>query len=218
MFEEASGDPAVLRIMKAPYGLNPSNDRRGPDSAEQARPAYDDDFGEWTAPFVMGSVDTKVVRRTNSLLDHRYGEDFRYSEGTLTGSGAVGFSKALASAALIPTMMAAMAIGPLRRMISPRLPSPGEGPSKEAREAGHFDIRLHARHPHDESKNLRARVTGDRDPGYGSTSKMLGESAVCLAKDDLTSRPGLLTPAVALGEALLIRLQKNAGLDFSIES
>lgn len=115
-------------------------------------------------------------------------------------------------------MMGAMTIGPLRRMITPRLPSPGEGPDRETREAGYFDIRLHARHPDDATKNLRARVTGDRDPGYGSTSKMLAESAVCLAKDDLTSEPGILTPASALGEAYLNRLQKNAGLEFVIES
>jgi short subunit dehydrogenase-like uncharacterized protein len=103
-------------------------------------------------------------------------------------------------------------------MVASRLPSPGEGPSKEAREAGYFDIRLLACHPQDEIKNLYGRVTGDRDPGYGSTSKMLAESAVCLAHDDLTSKPGILTPAAAMGEALLLRLQKNAGLDFSIES
>jgi short subunit dehydrogenase-like uncharacterized protein len=114
-------------------------------------------------------------------------------------------------------MMGAMSIGPLRRMISPRLPAPGEGPDKATREAGYFDIRFLARHPNDETRNLRARVTGDRDPGYGSTSKMLAESAVCLALDPLTSPPGILTPAAALGEAYLLRLQKNAGLEFSIE-
>ena len=115
-------------------------------------------------------------------------------------------------------MMGAMTIGPVRRLIASRLPSPGEGPSRDAREAGYFDVRLLARHPRDEGKNLRGRVTGDRDPGYGSTSKMLAESAVCLAHDDLTSTPGILTPAAAMGEALLLRLQKNAGLEFSIES
>ena len=218
MLEEAGRDPEVMRVMRQPYALNAEDDRSGPDGPEPTLPAYDDDFKEWTAPFVMGAVDTKVVRRTNSLLDHAYGREFRYSEATLTGSGAGGFARANAVAASTAAMMTAMSIGPLRRLIAPRLPAPGEGPSKEAREAGYFDVRLLARHPQDESKNLRAKVTGDRDPGYGSTSKMLAESAVCLAHDDLTSRSGILTPAAAMGEALLLRLQKSAGLDFSIES
>ena len=217
MVEEASKDPEVMRVMNAPYALNPLDDQNGPDVSEPIAPAYDKDFDSWTAPFVMGAINTKVVRRTNSLLDHAYGRDFRYSEAMLTAKGPAGLAKATAIAASSAAMMSAMSIGPLRRMITPRLPSPGEGPTKEAREAGYFDIRLHARHPEDESKDLRARVTGDRDPGYGSTSKMLAESAVCLALDDLTSQPGILTPAAALGEAYLLRLQKNAGLEFSIE-
>jgi len=217
MMEEASKDPQVMRVMNEPYALNPPDDQNGPDQAEPTMPAYDADFEAWTAPFVMGAINTKVVRRTNSLLDHAYGPDFRYSEAMLAGSGPAGLAKATGMAASSAAMMGAMSIGPLRRLIAPRLPAPGEGPSKAAREAGYFDIRLHARHPHDENKNLRARVTGDRDPGYGSTSKMLAESAVCLALDDLTSPAGILTPAAALGEAYLLRLQKNAGLEFSIE-
>jgi short subunit dehydrogenase-like uncharacterized protein len=218
MLEEASQDPEVMRIMNEPYALNPTGDQTGPDRGEPTMPAYAEDFAAWTAPFVMGAINTKVVRRTNSLLNHLYGQDFRYSEVMLTGPGPGGLAKATAVAAGSGAMMGAMAIGPLRRIIERRLPSPGEGPDKEAREAGYFDIRFHARHPEDATKNMRARVTGDRDPGYGSTSKMLAESAVCLAKDDLTSQPGILTPAVALGDALIIRLQKNAGLEFSIES
>jgi short subunit dehydrogenase-like uncharacterized protein len=217
MLEEASQDSEVMRVMNEPYALNPAADQSGPDKAEPTLPAYDEDFAAWTAPFVMGAINTKVVRRTNALLDHAYGRDFRYSEAMLTGSGPAGLAKATAMAASTAAMMGAMSIGPLRRLITPRLPAPGEGPNKAAREAGYFDIRLHARHPSDESKNLRARVTGDRDPGYGSTSKMLGESAVCLALDDLTSEPGILTPAAALGGAYLLRLQKNAGLEFLIE-
>ncbi|MFP6654582.1 MAG: saccharopine dehydrogenase NADP-binding domain-containing protein [Myxococcota bacterium] len=217
MLEAASENPEIMRIMSEPYALNPATERNGPDAAEKTLPAYDDDFEQWTAPFVMGAIDTKVVRRTNSLLDHFYGRNFRYSEAMLAGSGPVGFAKATAIAASSTAMMGSMTIGPLRRLIARRLPTPGEGPGKEAREAGYFDIRLFARHPTDASKNLWAKVTGDRDPGYGSTSKMLGESAVCLALDDLQSQPGMLTPASAMGEALLLRLQKNAGLDFSIE-
>ena len=98
------------------------------------------------------------------------------------------------------------------------LPDPGEGPSAEQREAGYFDILLRGEHPEDRGKSLRARATGDRDPGYGSTAKMLGESAVCLALDPLTAGGGFWTPASAMGEPLLARLQEKAGVRFSIEA
>lgn len=218
MFEEAREDPEVMRVLAAPYALNPPGLREGPDGPEPTTPAWDPDFEQWTAPFVMGAVDTKVVRRTNALLGHPYGRDFRYGEATLTGEGVRGMLRAGGLAAGTLATMAAMSVGPLRRLVAGRLPAPGEGPSKETRESGYFDIRLLARHPDDPGRDLRARVTGDRDPGYGSTAKMLAESAVCLAQDDLTSDPGMLTPASAMGDALRLRLQKNAGLDFSIEA
>ena len=110
-----------------------------------------------------------------------------------------------------------MAIRPIRRAVVRRLPQPGEGPTREQREAGFFDLRLFAAHPTDPEKHLRARIRGDRDPGYGSTSKMLGESAVCLAKDALEVGGGFFTPASAMGDALLARLPVNAGVTFEIE-
>ena len=217
MLEEASNNPDVLHHMNQPYSLNPKAERNGPDGPEPTRPAYDEDFGQWTAPFMMSVIDTKVVRRTNSLLGHPYGKDFRYDEAMLTGEGAVGLAKATGVAASMGATMLAMSVGPVRKFIAPRLPAPGEGPSLKEREAGYFDIRFLARHPNDPNAILKAKVTGDRDPGYGSTSKMLAESAVCLALDDLASEPGISTPAAAMGEALLLRLQKNAGLEFTIE-
>jgi short subunit dehydrogenase-like uncharacterized protein len=111
---------------------------------------------------------------------------------------------------------AALAIPPVRSIAKRFLPSPGEGPNKETREKGYFDIRLYGIHPEDRSKDMQAQVTGDRDPGYGSTSKMLAESAVCLAKDDLDCGGGIWTPASAMGEALIERLQASAGVEFSI--
>ncbi|HEB91620.1 MAG TPA: saccharopine dehydrogenase [Deltaproteobacteria bacterium] len=218
MLEEGSRDREVLRIMRDPYALNPPSARSGPDEPERMRPAWDPDFGEWVAPFVMAVVDTKVVRRTNAVLDFAYGRDFRYNEAMLTGRGPAGFARASGVAASLAATMTAMSIGPVRRFVAPRLPAPGDGPSREAREKGYFDLRFLGRHPTDPTKNLRARVTGDRDPGYGSTSRMLGESAACLALDDLPARAGMLTPAAAMGEALLLRLQKNAGLSFTIGS
>jgi short subunit dehydrogenase-like uncharacterized protein len=181
-------------------------------------PSYDSDFGEWTAPFVMAGINTKVVRRSNALLDYAYGRDFRYDEAILTGAGPIGATKAAATSAGSVAMMGGMAIGPLRRAVSGRLPQPGDGPSKQAREAGYFDILLRGEHPQDTAKTLRGRVRGDRDPGYGSTSKMLAESAVCLAKDELSTPGGLWTPASCMGEPLLTRLQERAGVSFELES
>jgi short subunit dehydrogenase-like uncharacterized protein len=159
-----------------------------------------------------------VVRRTNMLLDHAYGRDFRYDEAVLSGAGPTGLAKALATSAGLAGAMGLSAIGPLRRAVAGRLPKPGEGPSPEQREKGYFDLRIHAAHPEKESSSLRARIRGDRDPGYGSTSKMLGEAALCLARDPLPERSGFLTPAAAMGDALLPRLRVNAGVSFELEA
>jgi short subunit dehydrogenase-like uncharacterized protein len=217
VLEEASADPAVRRIVADPYALNPEGQRSGPDGPDSVAPAYDDDFGEWTAPFVMAAINTRVVRRTNALLGHPYGADFRYDEATLMGSGIAGLAKASALSAALGAAMAAGAVGPLRGLLASLLPSPGEGPSPAQREAGYFDIRLFGEHPDDPAKSLRGRVTGDRDPGYGSTSKMLGESAVCLARNDLDVAGGFWTPTAAMGSPLLARLEQSAGLEFTIE-
>jgi short subunit dehydrogenase-like uncharacterized protein len=217
MLEEASHDPSIRQVMANPYALDPDPKRRGPDGPEAMAPAWDDAFGQWTGPFVMAACNTRVVRRTNAVLGFPYGEEFRYDEATLTGGGVGGWLKAAGLAAGLGVGMGVMTIGPMRRVIAGRLPSPGEGPSKERREKGFFDIGLHADHPDDPGKGLRARVRGDRDPGYGSTSKMLGEVAVCLAVDELPVGGGLWTPASAMGSALLTRLEAHAGLSFRVE-
>jgi short subunit dehydrogenase-like uncharacterized protein len=217
MMEEAERDAAVMRAMDDPYALNPKAERAGPDGPERTSPAKDDDFRQWTAPFVMAGINTKVVRRTNALLGYAYGKDFRYDEAMLMGAGALGFAKAAATSAGTAAMLGALRIGRLRRAISGRLPQPGDGPSKQKREAGYFDIQLRGEHPTDPGKSLRGRIRGDRDPGYGSTSKMLGESAVCLAQDAIPVAGGCWTPASAMGEPLLARLGNNAGVTFSIE-
>jgi short subunit dehydrogenase-like uncharacterized protein len=217
MMEEASADPSVLEVMRDPYALNPIGLRRGPDGSEPVAPFQDEDFGQWAAPFVMGAVDTKVVRRSNALLDYAYGRDFRYDEAVLCGTGPGGLAKATGSALGTPLAMGAMSLGPVRRFAARRLPQPGEGPDRAQREAGFFDIRLLGFHPTDPGLRLEARIFGDRDPGYGSTSKMLGESAVALALDEPASGGGCLTPASAIGDSLLVRLPTNAGVSFNLE-
>jgi short subunit dehydrogenase-like uncharacterized protein len=217
MMEEAERDSSVMRAMNEPYSLNPKDQRVGPDTEESRSPSYDEHFGQWTAPFVMAGINTKVVRRSNALLDYAWGKDFRYDEAVLMGAGPLGFAKAAATSAGTAAMMGGMSLGALRRAVSGWLPQPGDGPTKEQREKGYFDILLRGEHPSDPSKALRGRVRGDRDPGYGSTSKMLAESALCLARDELSVGGGFWTTASAMGDALIARLGDNAGVSFTIE-
>ena len=214
MLDEAEKDPRVMRVMSAPYSLNPKSQQTGPDSAERVSPGFDEDFQQWTAPFVMGAINTKVVRRTNALLGYAYGKEFRYDEAMLMGKGPLGLAKATAASAGSAVTMGAMSWGPLRRAVAGRLPQPGDGPDKARREAGYFDLLLRA--VGEDGQVLRGRVKGDRDPGYGSTSKMLAESAVCLAQDPEKVGGGIWTPASAMGQPLLARMPR-AGVAFSIE-
>ncbi len=214
-FEESRRDREIAKILVDPYSLNPEGERNGPDGRDQAGVEYHDESGTWTAPFVMGSVNTRVVRRTNALLHYAYGRDFRYSEATMTGSGPAGWMKSASMTAGLGGFMLASSFDFSRSILVKRiLPKPGEGPGKEQREAGFFNLSLVGKLANDTL--MRARVTGDRDPGYGSTSKMLSESAICLAMDDLPSKGGFWTPASAMADALLRRLVDNAGLGFEI--
>ncbi|MFT4797853.1 MAG: short subunit dehydrogenase-like uncharacterized protein [Candidatus Azotimanducaceae bacterium] len=216
VMEEARVDPRINEVMADPYSLNPLNMPRGEDGPDQTAALYDLDFFQWTAPFVMAAINTRVVRRTNALMNYAYGRDFRYNEAMLMGNGPLGYLKAGTVAGVSGLIMLTAAFSPTRSLLKQVVPKPGEGPSPEAIANGFFNIVLHGRHPDDKEKNIKVEVTGDRDPGYGATSKMLAESAVCLAKDDLGEKGGILTPASAMGDKLLQRLQKNAGMTFSV--
>ena len=157
------------------------------------------------------------MRRSNALAGYPYGKDFRYREAIMTGKGASGWLKG----SLVTLGLGALATGiyfsPTRSLLQKFvLPKPGEGPDEKAREAGFFNLVQVGTLA--DGTVMRTRITGDRDPGYGSTSKMLAEAAVCLAKDELSSSGGVLTPAAAMGEPLLVRLRDNAGLTFDVTS
>ncbi|MEM8766515.1 MAG: saccharopine dehydrogenase NADP-binding domain-containing protein [Pseudomonadota bacterium] len=214
MLAEAEQDPSIETILRDPYALNPADSPRGLDGPEKTYPEYDPDFQGWVAPFVMAEINTKVVRRSHALLGSPYGDQFRYDEGTLLPFGQLGFPLAVGLAAGTTSFNAAMRTGMLRQWLTQVLPEAGEGPDRAAREAGHFQIQLFGRHPDRSSASLRLRIRADRDPGYGATARMLGESAVCLAKDGLSSPGGVLTPAVAMGDALIDRLDDHAGVTF----
>lgn len=214
--EEGRRNRDALRALIEPYSLNPPGERQGPDGRDQTGAEYDHANEVWTAPFVMGIVNMRVVRRTNALLDFAYGRDFRYREATSMGTGLAGRLKANAAATAFRTFMFASAIDFTRNQVVKRLlPDPGEGPDARAREAGFFNLLLHGSTASQDS--IRVRVTGDRDPGYGSTSRMLTESALCLASDELAVGGGFWTPASAMGGPLLERLEAHAGLTFTAE-
>ena len=213
--EEARTDRKIAHILGDPYCLNPLDERHGPDGRDQFGIRFCADAGVWTAPFVMAAINTRIVRRSNALLDYAYGKDFRYSEATSTGSGFGGWCKSAMMSAGLATFMLACSFSVTRSTIVKRmLPEPGQGPSREQRENGFFDLRLFGKTKNGEI--LHTRVCGDRDPGYGSTSKMLSESALCLAVDNLETGGGFWTPASAMGQALMHRLTTNAGLAFDL--
>ena len=214
ILEESSKDRAVARVLVDPYSLNPAGERDGPDGRDQARTIYRNDVKSWTAPFVMAGVNTKVVRRSHALAGYPYGKDFRYAEAIMTGSGLGGRLKGAAVTGGLGALMIAGALSPTRKILGKLVTKPGDGPDQALRESGFFNLIQIGVLP--DGKVIRTRITGDQDPGYGSTSKMLSECAVCLAKDDLDVGGGVLTPAFAMGGKLLERLQRNAGLTFEL--
>ncbi len=214
MMEMAKTNPDIMRIMADPYALN--DNERGLDGPDSNQPFFDPDFSSWVAPFVMAAINTRVVRRSNELLGNMYGREFRYSEGTLTHSNPLGALAAAGIAIGTSAMNTAVVFDPVRQFLQRFLPKPGEGPSEDTIENGFFEIELVAKHPTDDAKDLRCLISGDKDPGYGSTAKMLAETAVCLAQDDLPVDGGFWTPASAMGDALLERLPANAGVTFEL--
>jgi short subunit dehydrogenase-like uncharacterized protein len=212
VLEDAQGDAALRRQLRDKYLLYPAGEAPGPAQRDQLGASYDPRFERWTCPFVMALINERVVRRSNALLGFPWGRDFNYDEAQLCSSR----GQALMISAAMGAAMLTASSGPGRRLVARLLPKPGEGPDRQSRENGCFELFFHAEHPRDRSLDLRARVAGDRDPGYGATSRMLGEAAACLALDDLSVAGGIWTPASALAEALLPRLETNAGLQFQL--
>ncbi len=207
---EEAGEKSVRRVLGHPYALNPEGERKGPDGSDQVKPVKDDVTGWWTGPFVMAVINTRIVRRSNALLDWKYGRDFRYSE-------VMRFPNAIAAGAFaagFAGFYAAMSAKPTRGLLGKVLPNPGEGPDREKVEKGFFKIHLSGRRGDAEVASVVVR--GKRDPGYGATACMIAESALCLALqgNELDSAGGILTPAVAMGQPLIERLDAQ---DLSFE-
>ena len=208
-------DRSLIRTMLNPFALTPGF--KGPRQPNDHVAEYDELAQGWTAPFVMAAINTKNVHRSHALLGHPWGTDFVYSERMLTGDGASGEKRAKKMLRQSTWQNRLLGFPPTRALLARfALPKPGEGPNKDQREKGRYEVLYFGETA--DGRRLTTRVTGDRDPGYGSTSKMIAEAAICLARDiDRTQTPGgVWTPAAAMGETLIDRLVKNAGLAFQV--
>jgi short subunit dehydrogenase-like uncharacterized protein len=215
--KEAAGDAAVRRELADPYSICPPDHGFVARQTDVSTAQYDPDFGTWIAPFVMAGINTRVVHRTNALSGNSYTSDFRYDEAIMTKPRLKGLLAAQSVAIGIAAFMLAAALPPSRWLLERFvLPKPGEGPSPAAQERGFYDLRFFGATAG--GQTIRVKVTGDRDPGYGSTAKMLGQAGACLALDIAKSGcPGAFwTPATIFGERLIERLQANAGLTFEV--
>jgi short subunit dehydrogenase-like uncharacterized protein len=190
-------DPELINILVNPHAL--CEGIQGVQQDDDSKPTYDEELNTWVAPFFMAPINTKNIHRSNKLMNHIYGENFKYNEMWIQGPGEEG----KAAAEFISTM------NPLGDA-----PEPGDGPSRESRENGNYDVLFCA---DVDGETIKASVSGDMDPGYGSTSKMIAESAVCLVKDCEDLAGGIYTPAASMGKKLIKRLESNAGLTFKLE-
>ena len=194
-------NPGLVKILGSSFGLTPGF--KGADQPNMMIPKYDKTIDSWVAPFIMAPINTKNVHRTNFLLDFPYGKDFQYDEMVVTSPGDLG-------------KQAAEMVAKANPFAGDDTPKPGEGPTREQRENGSYDIIFIGETADGETASLC--VKGDKDPGYGSTSKMIAESALCLAQDKLKKGGGIWTAGALMGEKLVKRLEAKAGLSFIVES
>ncbi len=212
--KEAGSDPQLRKELANPFSICPKEHRSSRRQPSIKSAEYDEDFGVWLAPFVMGAINTRVVHRSNALQQAGYGKEFTYDEAMMVGKGMKGRLRGYGITGAMGAFFTASAIGPTRWLVEKLVPSPGEGPSPEEQEKGFFDLRFIGKT--EDGRKLITKVTGDRDPGYGSTGKMLGEAAMCLANDVADKPGGFWTPASLLDGKLLERLTSNAGLTFEL--
>jgi short subunit dehydrogenase-like uncharacterized protein len=215
-FERMGREPGVARTMADPFALTPGF--QGPAQPDDAGPVYDEPARSWSSPFVMATINTKNIHRSNALLGHPWGRDFVYDERMLTGDGSAGEARARAQSRMAGWQNRLLGFAPTRALLRRfALPKPGQGPNAQQRESGRYELLFIGMSA--DGRTLRALVKGDRDPGYGSTCKLVAEAALCLAHEVPASRTpgGVWTPAAAMGMTLVRRLQQRAGLSFAIE-
>ncbi|WP_338517131.1 saccharopine dehydrogenase family protein [Alteromonas gracilis] len=207
VLKEAKNDPALRKALVNPYVLCPDGHPFSVRQKNHKSAEYDDELQMWTMPFVMASINERVVHRSNALLGNRYGENFKYDEAMSAKNKSIAKKTTFGLGAF----MVAANISPLRALLEKFvLPKPGEGPSKKEQLNGMYDMRFYGTLINGEK--IEVKVEGDRDPGYGSTAKMIVQSGLCIAHDIPDAKGGFWTPASVLNEALIARLAKHAGV------
>ncbi len=212
--KEAAADPALRKEMANPFSICPKGHRSEARQPNIKGAQYDKELNVWLAPFVMSAINNRIVHRSNALQDARYGKEFTYDEAMIVGRGLQGRLTAYGVTAALAGFVTASAFKPSRWVVEKFVPKPGEGPSLEAQEKGYYDLRFVGKTA--DGKTIKTKVVGDRDPGYGSTSKMLGEAGMCLAFDVADKPGGIWTPASLMGASLFDRLTSKAGLSFEV--
>lgn len=217
IIQESQKDPHTARVLKNPFALCPADQQSGVRQPYVKGPVFDPSLSAWLAPFVMAAINTRVVHKSHALAGRPWGDEFVYDEAMMTGRGFKGRRRAWVWSLMLGGFALGASLKPIRALMKRTvLPDQGEGPTPKEREQGFFKLRFFGETS--DGERFSVRVTGDRDPGYGSTAKMLSEAAVCLATQTAKGsvEGGFWTPSTALGEALKERLINNAGLTFEV--
>lgn len=218
--EEVMKDPALRKDLINPYLVCPKGHNYKVRQFDTKKPTFDKNFNGWTAPFVMAGINTRIVFRSNALAGSPYGTDFKYDEAMLVGKGFKGRLTATGIVAGLGAFFVGAALKPTRWVLENYvLPKPGEGPTPKEQVEGYYDIRFLGKTP--SGKEIRSKVIGQGDPGYGSTSQMLGQVGACLALDKellADKEGGFWTTSTLLGDRLIERLEKDAQLKFEVLS
>ena len=217
IFKYMGSNPGHRKLLKSPFSLNPRESLKNNTWQPILKSVkWDDDIQRWLCPFIMAGFNSRIVMRTNAITDYRYGIDFKYSEVSSYKKGLSGFLKAVVMFIGLVLIQISLKVRPLLWFLRKFfLPSPGEGPSKEIRDNGFFKLDIIG--SMDNIKKIRFTVTGEGDPGYSATAKMITESAlsILLNQDRIPKVSGILTPAAGIGVVLAERLN-DKGFNFSI--
>ena len=224
LIDAAAADPQLRQEVSNPYILcpkaagDPAANRASTQSPIFVTVQEDAAFDNvWISPFVMAGINQPIVLRSQALMPHLYGDRLRYDEAILTADGPLGWMVAGGLQVAMAGFLYAATVPWLRRLLeSTIVPAPGQGPSQQSRELGYYDLRFWG--VTDTGDVIAVQVTGDRDPGYGSTAKILAQAGLCLALDCPKGEPGggFWTPAAVFGQKAIDRLVQYSGLTFSV--
>ncbi len=218
IYDYVSDKPHLQKALKNPYSLAPDTVDTPPPAIPSLKTIkWDNEIMRWVCPFAMAGINTKVVRRSNGIMNHYYGNTFQYSEVYSFKKGPMGLCKAVSMTCGLAVVKIAMRFKLLLYVLRKFfLPSPGQGPSKSVRENGFFKLQLVGLT--DKVEKINLTVSGDSDAGYSATAKMITESALSLLLEEkhLPNTQGVLTTASGIGQIIVKRLERK-GIHYNLE-